>query len=170
MTDYLISILVIYIIILMFFVFLFTTIYKLKHYPKDTLSERQKEVISQYGLLHFTLQNNVPSIILDGEIKPFSKYSMSRKEKDLVWFLLGDEHIEDIIPSRFKLLCRNRPNCSVCILITEVSKNDVEKMLYHKKKDYYAHKGSVSCQNARYFQEENGKWIEKNAESFLRES
>ena len=78
--------------IIIIFLFAFACLYlylAMTHLPRFKVDQKSAQQIKTYGLIHFTLNQNVESILKEGLIPDDSK-KMSFLEKDMVWFFDAD--------------------------------------------------------------------------------
>ena len=97
------------------------------HRPSMKLNEREKKRIKENGLIHFTLDSNIESIVSNG-----FKGNKSEFEKDmgnLIWFYIADEdiiHKWEIVKGKVK----NKKNSffNTGIIIHNISDETLSKM------------------------------------------
>lgn len=132
-----------------FIVYLGMTIW---HDPRKQLSDEQKQRIKTKGIVHFTDRESAENIILDGLIKGNSS-KMSRKEEShgpMIWFYSygGSQHLEDkhnILIKKEK--ARIKPDSyDVCIHITGISDEDINKFYYGRSDEAYVYYGVLKPQ------------------------
>ena len=110
------------------------------HWPKYRLNRECIERIKQYGLIHFTKKENVPSILKEG-LKPNLKKPMSFLEKDLVWMYIADPlSYEDCLREIHSK--GDRSEYDTVILIQDISDENIEKMRWRKKPEAIVHIGA----------------------------
>lgn len=97
------------------------------HRPNMKLNEREKERIKENGLIHFTLDSNVKSILSNG--LRGNKSEFEKNMGNLIWFYIAEKNIIhkwEIVKRKAK----NRKNSSfnTGIIIHNISNETLSKM------------------------------------------
>lgn len=103
------------------------------HTPKHALNEIQKEQIRKYGLVHFTYDYNLDSIMENGLIAD-SKKAMTKDEIGFVWLYINNP--EEFI-GKMELVHHkgDRKNYNAYVTFKELSSEQIDQLLIRSEVD-----------------------------------
>lgn len=110
-----------------------------KHLPKYHLSENQKKLIREYGVIHFTSHEHAMQICKEG-LTPNPKKALNLFEREMVWLYSGDP---DKYDKYLKELLTKRPNSDTVVIIKGLTDEQIENMRFRTNPEAYVHIGKL---------------------------
>lgn len=109
------------------------------HFPEKKLSYELREIIKVYGLMHFTLSENVESILENG-VHPRLKKPMNYLEQNMVWTYIAyppmfTDKINEIHSKG------EREKYDAVIFIKNLSEEQLNKMRYRRNPEAVVYEG-----------------------------
>jgi|GEM_PF-787768 len=131
------------VIISLFAVFMISSI--VWHLPKYRLSNEKIKQIEQYGLIHFTRNENAEQIVKEG-IDPEKGKPMSVFEKNMVWtYIANPDHIKrNYEEIRHK---GDRDSIDSAVVLKGISEEQIKNMRTRRKSEVVVHIGRLKTEN-----------------------
>ena len=117
------------------------------HLPKHKLNRERIQEIKKYGLMHFTLKEHVPDILLYG-LKPDSKKAMNFLERQMVWMYIAN-------PASYEEKLREvhskgkRSDYNAVIFIRDITDEDIHNMRWRKRPEAIVHIGTFKTSDMK---------------------
>ena len=131
------------------FIIISITLFCFNHCPRYKLDQEYIRRIKEYGLMHFTIKENVSSILQQG-LKPNKKKALCYLERNMVWMYIAEpgcyeEKLREI-HSKGK-----RSSYNAVIFIHNISDEDINRMRCRKKPEAIIHIGTLktNCMEAK---------------------